>query len=276
MHAFGKPAYLITGIADTDWDIVQRGTERSTNLLRLMIADAAASGGRFQVEEGFHGIKQDMQALAPYYRMPVDYPIPFKDMAPVKGDAGLLFLWEYPDMWNYTDFRGLGSLLSDSGYQYSVIFGAEEFTWWGTLNTVPAPDHPLQLSDLEPYPVIILPELGDITPNHAGILLQYARQGGKVVIFTTPDHINNLTYHRGQSNPVVAELLGYMQSESADVEKGKIITIQELWGTPYTENPSLPCASPWLTCWGRKASCRKSAWVKPIMSAPSCTRLRNH
>ena len=33
----GKNA-LVTGVADTDWDIVQRGVEKSTNLFRLMIA----------------------------------------------------------------------------------------------------------------------------------------------------------------------------------------------------------------------------------------------
>jgi hypothetical protein len=236
-QAFGKRPYLVTSYGGTDPDIAARGIARSTNLFRIMIAEGYGTGAAFAVEEGLHEIKQDINALAPYYRFPRDYPYLFEDMKPVKGQVGLLYLWESRDIYNHTDLRGLGQMLVDSGYQFNIIFGAEEFTWWGTPNIYPASDHPLTLEALTPYPIVIVPELDDITPNHVDILLQYVRHGGRLVVFTNPDHINTLTYHRGQSEPLVEELLEYVREGNAEVGEGRIVTVAELWGRAYTADP---------------------------------------
>ncbi|MHC1740114.1 MAG: hypothetical protein AB9897_03270 [Anaerolineaceae bacterium] len=241
-----KHPFLVTSFLGTDPDIAARGIEKSTNLFKTMIAEGYANGAPLTVMEGVHEIKQDITALASYYRFPNDYPWLFEDMTPVKGQVGLLYLFEGRDVYNYTDMRGLGQMLADSGYQFSILFGAEESTWWGSKSIYPAPDHPLTLAALTPFPLVIVPQLDDITPNHADILLQYVTQGGKLVVFTTQNDLNNLTPHRGRTPGAVQDLLGYIRAGKAELGQGRIITIAELWGKPYTVNPRPTMRQPLL------------------------------
>jgi hypothetical protein len=236
-QSFGKHSYLVTSYGDTDPDIAVRGIEKSTNLFRTMIAEAYATGSALTVEEGLHNIKQDISTLAPYYRFPRLNPILFDNMSPVQGQVGLLYLWENRDVYNNTDMRGLGQMLADCGYTFNIVFGSEEFTFWGTPNIYPAPDYPLNLEALSPYPLVIVPELSDITPNHADVLLQYVNQGGKLIVYSNAVFIENIAAQRSQTDKTIKELLSYLDSGERTIGQGKIVYIDELWGRQYTTSP---------------------------------------
>ncbi len=237
-QGFGKQPYLVTGYWDTDPDIAARGIEKSTTLFQTMIAEGYGTGASFAIMEGLHNIKQDFTALTSYYRFPRDYPFLFEGMTPEKGQVGLLYLWEAREYFNYADLRGLGQLLSDCGYQFNVIFGAEESTWWGRPKyIVPAPDHPLTLEALKANPLVIVPQLDDITPNHADILLQYVKQGGKLLVFSTSDLLGNIDWERGQDSPAVKELLAAINAGNVTIGEGKVLAVKKLWGKTYTTDP---------------------------------------
>ncbi len=230
---FGKPAFALTGYVDTVPDILKRGKKKTVNLYRTMIADAYAVGGAFHVEEGAHGIKQDIDALVPYYRFVRDRPFLFENLTPVKGKISVLHLWESLDPYRARAYRGLSNMLADAGYQFGVIFGAEEYKFWG--ETQIAPPYPLQLDKLSQYPVIIVPELFDVTEKHADLLLRYAENGGKLIVFATQDMLNNIQAQRGE-NQAVNRLLTYLRAGKATVGSGTIIYVNQVLGREYLEN----------------------------------------
>ncbi len=230
-QSLGKKAYTLTAM-DTRSALLERGTEKTVNLYKTMIADSCAVGGAFYVEEGGHGIQQDIDALAPYYRFPLEHPELFEDLVPVTGDVRILHLWENLDHYNSQAFHGLSSLLADAGYQFDVIFGAEEYTVWGQTTKYPAPDLPLDIERLSGYPMAIIPELSDITPNHAAALLSYVEGGGRLVVFATHEMLDDIVAQRG-SDPSVSSLVGYVRDGDADVGSGRVIRPPDMWSSMY-------------------------------------------
>jgi len=235
-QALKKPNLLVTATADTDGDIVARGPALSTNLFKIMIAEAYATGSAFQVEEDLHGIKQDFDALAPYYRFSRDHGELFDDYAPDPGRIALLHLWETVFFYDPSDLRGLSQMLADSGYQFSLVFGAEEYLFWTEKRMVPAPNYPLDLETMALYPLLILPKLQDITESHAHLLLRYMEDGGRLVVFYTPEALLNLGFQRGTDGNIT-RLINYINAGPGAVGNGKIIPVNQILGASYLDNP---------------------------------------
>ena len=230
-QSLGRKAYVLTAM-DTRSALRERGSEDTVNLYRTMIADACAAGGAFYVEEGGHGIQQDIEALAPYYRFPLEHPELFEGLTPVTGDVCILHLWENLDHYSSQAYHGLSSLLADAGYQFDVLFGAEEYTVWGQASKHPAPDLPLDAARLSGYPVAVVPELSDITPNHAAALLSYAEGGGRLVVFATHEMLDRILAQRG-SDPSVSSLVGYVREGDVGVGAGRVIRPPDMWSSMY-------------------------------------------
>jgi len=202
-----------------------------------MIADACASGGAFHLEQGGHQLVQDLTALAPYYNFVPDNPGLFNGLELAEDDIGVLYQWERADIYNARAYRGICNLLADTGYQFETIFGAEDYTWWGELTPYPAPPQTLAQTDLDPYSLVIIPELNDITPNHAKVLLDYVKDGGKAIVFATNDQKNQLWNHRHDTDtPNIDQLHSYLNNVSNTVGSGKIIHINSVWGLDYLPN----------------------------------------
>ncbi|MFC1978439.1 PKD domain-containing protein [Chloroflexota bacterium] len=234
-EAFGKMSTVLTDMPTRANIRDTLGVEGSTTLYMTMIADACASGGAFHLEQGGHQLVQDLTALAPYYNFVPDNPGLFNGLALAEDDIGVLYQWERADIYNARAYRGVCNLLADTGYQFETIFGAEDYTWWGELTPYPAPPQTLAKTDLDPYSLVIIPELNDITPNHADILLQYVNGGGKAIIFATSQDTIDLDNHRG-GNTYIDQLIVHLDAGTAIVGSGKIIRITDIWGTDYLPN----------------------------------------
>lgn len=263
-QAFGRGAHVLTSV-DTRRDLfgwnpgmpcdeqrARNGRDQSTTLYRTMIADAHAAGGTFALEEGVHCVLQDLANMKSYYRFPSDYPRAFHTLIPVKAQIGVLLPFESlmrADPHDSPDYRGLANLLADGGNQFDVIFAAEDFQSWGRISEYPAPsNHPLTLERLQKYPVIIVPELADITEKHAATLLQYLESGGDLVIFITQKRLENIVAHAQhgdkdpQGNPVrrekVLELVEHLKVARVSVQEvgsGRLFASDSLWGSQYLE-----------------------------------------
>lgn len=256
---FRKQVNLATAMT-TDFDIAERGKEKTVNLYRTMIADAYGGGGAFHLMEGVHGIELDVEALAPYFHFVREKPLLFENLRPDKGDIGVLYLWEAIDVYQARAYRGLSNMLADSGYQFSVVFGADEAGgMWYDFADYPTPPYPLQLDNLLQYPIIIIPELPDVTETHADILLQYVENGGKLIVFATQDMLTQIEGEAGgplhgptsydifervyegkelerSENERVMQLLNYLRAGGASVGSGKIVRENQVWGREYLEN----------------------------------------
>jgi hypothetical protein len=228
-ESFGKRGNLLTSMG-TRSDIVERGKDRSVNLYKMMIAEGYGAGGAFHVEEGSHEIQLDIEAVAPYFHFVREKPFLFENLKPVKGDIGVLYLWEAIDAFQARAYRGLSNMLADSSYQLSVVFGAEDI-----LPADPAPPYPLQLDSLLQYTVIMVPELLDITEKHTDLLLQYVENGGRLIIFATDDMLQQIEWNRGESQSVRL-LLDYLRAGETTVGIGKILRVGQIWGKEYLES----------------------------------------
>jgi hypothetical protein len=236
-QSMGKRPYVLTNL-ETRSQVSEKGAEGTRNFYKLAIAEAAASGGNFYMEEGEHGVSLDVDELAPYYLMPSTYAEVF-DVETAENSVCLLSLWENLEAYQNKAYYGTCSLLTDAGYQYDVVFGAEDYTTWGEENRYPAPDYPLTLEQINGYELVIIPELSDITDKHAEILLEYTEAGGRVLAFTTPLNLDTLENHRG-ADTNVNRLLGYMNQGEASVGAGQIITVDQVKGTYYIDAPGEP------------------------------------
>ena len=235
-HALGKKAQLQTSYLRTRPDIVQRGKNHTVNLYKTMIADAYAGGGAFYVEEGSHDVSQDIDALSSYYRFAQKNPNLFKDVTPVRGEFGVLRLWEALDPHEGRAFSGIANLLADLGYQFSVVFGAENFETHGIPYRHLAPSGKrLHLDQLVPYGALIVPFLNDIIESHAQILLQYVKQGGKLFVFSTGATLDLIDARRGE-NPAVAELIRHCSTGKVNVGAGRIVATKQIYGTAYMDH----------------------------------------
>ena len=261
-QAFGRGAHVLTSV-DTrkalfGWtpgmpcneQSARNGRDRSTTLYRTMIADAHAAGGTFALEEGVHCVLQDLANLKTYYRFPSDYPVPFQTLVPVQVKIGVLLLFESLvrfESHDSPDYRGLANLLADGGNQFDVVFAAEDYHDFDRISEFPAPSsHLLTLERLQKYPVIIVPELDDITENHAAILLQYLENGGNLVVFFTSRGLHDIedNANAGDSDPQgntvrrvkVLELVEHLkaaQLSSQQVGSGTLFSFGNLWGRSY-------------------------------------------
>jgi len=218
--------------------IVEKGEEGTRTLYKLMVADVTASGGYMYLEEGGHSIQVDLAALEPYYKMPTTYPELFQ-IDSNENPIGVLHLWENLDDYQSKAYYGTCSLLGDAGYQYDVVFGAEEYDIWGEVNKYPAPKYPLSLDQLTGYDLVIVPELADLTPTHAQIMLDYVNQGGNLLVFTTASNLNTIQGQRGP-DPSIISLIGYLRAGEATLGTGKIITIDQIKGSQYVDTPDHP------------------------------------
>jgi len=215
--------------------IVEKGEEGTRTLYKLMIADTTASGGCMYLEEGGHSIKVDLDALEPYYRMPTTYPELFQ-IDTNENNICVLHLWENLDAYQSKAYYGTCSLLGDAGYQYDVVFGAEEYDIWGEVNKYPAPKYPLSLDQLTGYDLVIVPELMDLTPTHAQIMIDYVQQGGNLLVFTSNSNLNTIQNQR-DSDPTINNLLGHLRDEEATIGSGTLITINQVKGNQYVDTP---------------------------------------
>ena len=218
--------------------ILEKGKEETRTLYKLMIADVTAAGGCMYLEEGGHGLQVDLDALKPYYRMPTTYPELFQ-IDSNTNTVCVLHLWENLDAYQSKAYYGTCSLLADAGYQYDVVFGAEEYDIWGEVNKYPAPEYPLNLDQITGYNLVIIPELTDTTPTHAQIMIDYVNQGGTLLVFTSTSNINTIQNQRGM-NPTINSLLGYLREEDATIGSGRCITIDQVKGTQYIDTPDHP------------------------------------
>ncbi|TRO47775.1 hypothetical protein E2P65_03890 [Candidatus Bathyarchaeota archaeon] len=234
--ALGKKGYVLTAM-DTRGALLGRGPETTRNFYRTAIADAYASGGAFYVEEGGHGLQQDIPALTPYYRFPLDNLHLFEGVEPVEPEICVLHLWENLDAPHYSKaFHGTSNLLADSGYQFDVVFGAEEYLQWGKVPRYPAPDYPLTLEMISGYPLVIVPELVDLTSGHAAVLLDYVEGGGVLVVFSSPGDLDTLVVQRG-ADPSISQLVGFLNDMEVDVGAGRVIRPADRWGSMYASIP---------------------------------------
>jgi hypothetical protein len=264
-QAFNKGGWVMTsvdtrndlngwdgGICDLDKSLI--GFRNTVTLYKIMIADAHAAGGTFLLEEGMHCILQDLEGLRPYYLFFSKHPEAFDRLIPLPPKIGVLLLFESLMRGNPHDapeYRGLCSMLVDSGYQFNVIFAAEDYLSWGQESIYPAPtNHPLELETLKKYPVIIIPELTDLTDNHADRLLQYVNGGGKLLISSTLAQIDQIKNHAkwGDKDPDgnsierqnVTELIGYLNNMGGNtpisITDGILYWSDKLLGRDYLLN----------------------------------------
>ena len=233
-HYFDTPMTILIQMS-TRPEVRAWGKDKTVNLYRTMIADATAGGGAFHIETNVHEMVQDMDAIGPYYHFAMDYPLVFEGMEPMEGEIGLLHLWEADIYASYDDraYVGLCDLLADSGYQFGAIFGAEEFKRGGELPIFPAPDYPLNPEDLSQYAVIFIPEMYQLTENHAEILIQYVEEGGTLVIFSIP----NTTWDMDAIHPIIGPILAARGRGPTEIGNGKLIHIDGIWGKDFIDNP---------------------------------------
>ena len=234
-HYFDIPLSFLSQMTSRP-EMASWGKENTVNLYRTMIADATANGGSFNVEINRHDLDQDMDAIGPYYHFQLDYPILFEEVEPIRGNIAVLQLWESMvySPYDHPALIGLFDLLADSGYQTNAVFGGgDEFIQWGDEPEIPAPDYPLNLSDLTPYPVIMIPELFNLTEGHAKILTQYMEDGGTLVIFSTPESTGDMD----ASTPLVYQILSARGKGPTEIGTGKLIHINGVWGQDFIENP---------------------------------------
>jgi len=236
-QAFNKNCNLLTSLS-TRSDIASKGKDLTVNLYRTMIADAYSSGGNFTVEEGFWGIELDIDSLDEYFQFPIQNSDFFNDTSPLQGKIGVLYLWENLDVYKALAYRGMSNVLSDSGFQFSVIFGAEEFNPWGNISIYPAPDHPLETEKLNPYSTIIIPELTNLLEKNATLLLQYVQNGGNLLVFATSESLQSIEWQWPDDENVLA-LIGYLKQSEVSLGKGKIVCKNYIIGTQYLESASI-------------------------------------
>jgi hypothetical protein len=234
--ALGKKGYVVTAM-DTRGVLLEREPEMTRNFYRTAIADAYASGGAFYVEEGGHGLRQDLAALAPYYQFPVESLHLFEGVEPVETEICVLHLWENLDSPHFSKaYHGTSNLLADSGYQFDVVFGAEEYLVWDKVTRYPAPDYPLTLEMISGYPLVIVPELMDLTSGHAATLLSYVEGGGVLIVFSSQGDLDTLVDQRG-ADPSISRLVGYLNDVEVDVGAGRVIRPADRWGSMYASIP---------------------------------------
>ena len=161
----------------------------------------------------------------------------FEGVEPVEPEICVLHLWENLDSPHYSKaYHGTSNLLADSGYQFDVVFGAEEYLVWGKVPRYPAPDYPLTLEMISGYPLVIVPELTDLTPGHATTLLSYVEGGGVLVVFSSPGDLDSLVVQRG-ADPSISQLVGYLKDMEVKVGAGKVIRPPDRWGSIYASIP---------------------------------------
>lgn len=236
-NSLGTRPYVLTTL-ETRSQISEKGEDGCRNFYKLAIAEASANGGNFYMEEAEHGVAIDIEALSPYFMVPTDHQELF-EIEPAQNQICVLSLWENQEAYQNKAFSGTGNLLTDTGYQYDVVFGAEDYTVWGDPHMYPAPNFPLTLEQISGYELVIIPELSDITDNHAEILIEYMESGGIVLVFTTPVHISDIDNQRGTDSHV-NQLLGYLDHGESTVGSGMLFTINQVKGMLYIDNPDEP------------------------------------
>lgn len=207
-----------------------------------MIADAVSSGGEFYVEGS---VEQDIAALVPYYRFRADNVGLFDGLEPLEPQVAVLLLWEnvVGDPYRTSAYLGTTSLLADSGTQFDTVFGAMEYRSQGEMPMYPAPDFPLDLEMLESYPVLVLPELGDLIESHAATLVEYAEAGGVLVTYVVDEF--GLEFQRGD-DPAIAALLRMLRSGSETEAGGRVVRLDESLGRSYNDNPDPDLRREWI------------------------------
>jgi hypothetical protein len=243
-QAVGKTGHVLSSL-DTHYDIRAKGATQTANLYAIMIAEAAAVGGTFYVEEGAHDLLQDIDALAPFYAFPRQHPLLFEHVVPTPGNVCLLHLFETLDVYRSRAYRGLSNLLADTGYQYSVLFAAEPYLVWGQPAPYPAPDYPLTVDQLHNYSVVVVPELTDVTVGHAETLLNYTQTGGTLLAFATPAQLDDLETHRG-ATPVVNTLLTLLRAWDVPYGAGRVRCVNETWGRDYLQGAPPQLQPAWV------------------------------
>ena len=236
-NSFGTRPYVLTTL-ETRSQISEKGAEGCRNFYKITIAETTANNGNFYMEEAEHGVAMDIETLAPYYQMPNEHPELF-DIEPNQNKICVLSLWENQEAYQNKALSGTCNLLTDTGYQYDVVFGAEDHTVWGEPNMYPAPNYQLTRDQINDFELVIIPELTDITDNHAETLLQYMQSGGKLLAFASPTQINNIRNQRG-ADTHVNQLLNYIDQEEATVGDGMLFTINQVKGTLYIDSPDEP------------------------------------
>ena len=241
MAGVGLLPHVLTNIPGRA-DIAARGTQ-NTGLYRRLIADAYAAGGSFYVEERANGIQTSFSSIAPWYRFVADQPQLFRG-TPEFVDVAVLQLWEQYDWFPRRSLNGAAALLSDEGWQYDVLFSAEDIQ----------PEFPIRprlvgLDRLRRYPVVIVPSLAycvkcgvGVTATHARLLLDYVAAGGLLVVFTTDDQLANVMGR--DPDPVAQELYRGLRTSADIARNGQgIIRVREPWPSAYFDTVSRDTAA---------------------------------
>jgi len=244
---FDKPVVLCTSAA-TKPDLEEWGAAGTVDLYGTMIADAVSSGGEFYVELGVGSMddptEHDINALAPYYRFRTDHPGLF-DLEPLEPQVAVLLLWENVvlDAFQLRAYFGASSLLADAGTQFDTIFGAQEYLSRGEMPMYPAPDFPLDMETLRTYPVVVIPQLIDLTESHAAMLVEYVDDGGVLVAYIADEF--GLESRRG-NDPAIATLLQMLRSGAENAAGGKMVRLDENLAWDYGNNPDPVLRQEWL------------------------------
>jgi len=238
---FDKPAVMRTSVS-AEGDIAAWGAAGTVDLFGTMIADAVSSGGEFYVEGS---VEQDVAALTPFYRFRGDNPGLFDGLQSLEPQVAVLLLWEsvVEDPYRISAYLGSTSLLADAGTQFDTIFGAMEYRSEGEMPMYPAPDFPLDAEMLGSYPVLVLPELGDLTESHAATLVEYVDAGGVLVTYVADEF--GLEFQRG-ADPAIAALLRMLRSGSETEAGGKVVRLDESLGRSYNDNPDPALRLEWI------------------------------
>ena len=207
----------------------------TVNLERVLIADEAAagamSGATVQLNEALGDPQPvNLSVVSSYANFILSNPQLMSQTTTPASVAliesatsmlgGLFVSPAEPNPWNGPrDYFGTGRLLLDSGITYNSVFLPDT-----TYSQLP----PLTLGTLTPYKVVIAPSAWALDENQVSVLLQYAQQGGILVIFGS---FGNSEEDASAANRPQLAILP--QTGAIAYGAGQIVVTQQTFGVTY-------------------------------------------
>ncbi len=228
----------------TRLDLIARGRGRIESWMQINIAESHAAGGARVLTDGHD---YDPARILPYYRFIARNPALF-DLPAVTPRLALVQLWEQWDVEPKRNLEGASQILADAGYQYDVVFGAED-----VRRNYPPQRYTLVAGRLAAHAVEIVPRLAlgglcsvggtglMLSENHAGMLLDYASNGGLLVVMAEPGEV--AAGLAAATGPRADELLGYLNGGETGLGTGVIVHIPQVLGPTYQATVDAPGAA---------------------------------
>ncbi len=238
-RSVGRPVMLLPN-AGASAEFLQR-TDLA-EIMKIYTAEAYASGEFMYAPyavlvtgpAGWQLYNADMDKLYPYFDFIAGNKAYYENLA---SAADVAVLYSYASLHNkvnssaYTNFFGISNLLLDTHRQYDVLFAGD--TVWT--------DDQLTMDQLRQYQVIIMPNVADISDKQVALILDYVKQGGKVLAFgetgvrnelgqtSDPSRFGDMLvqglhqYGRGQFKYVPDNLGSVYQSSNGAASRQKIL-----------------------------------------------------